>query len=133
MDATRKPSTDNSLSSLTEGILSDVGNLIAQHFDLLGTELKQELKDVGSAALSLGTGTGAAALAGMLGTVAVVELVHDVSRLPRWACYGLAAGLLGAAGAGLLTAGVKQAGKIDLIPRQTAQVLKEELAGSGHG
>lgn len=132
MSTDRKQQADSGLSTLAEGIISDVGDLIAQHVNLLRSELKEDLKEAKTAALSFGGGAGATALAGIVGSVAVAELLHSATRLPKWACYGTVAGLLGAAGAGLFALGARQAADIDLVPRDTVQTLKEELTGTRH-
>jgi hypothetical protein len=62
-----------------------------------------------------------------LGTLMVVHLMQRVTRLPLWACYGAVGGSLGLLGAGFLRAGVARASDLNLVPRQTAEVLKEEL------
>jgi hypothetical protein len=123
--ATGTPQSE--LSHLAEGALRDAERLIGQHFDLLKTELKQELAKARDAAVGISAGAGAVAAGGALGTLMAVHLLHRVSRLPLWACYGAVAGALGLLGAGLLTAGVRRAADMSLVPRQTAAVLKEEL------
>src|SRR5205807_7770755 len=115
------------ISHLAEGALRDAEKLIGQHFDLLKTELKQELAKARDAAVGISAGAGAVAAGGSLGTLMVVHLLHRVSRLPLWACYGAVGGALGLIGAGLLTVSVKRAAGMNLVPRQTAAVLKEEL------
>ncbi len=98
-----KPSAD--LSGIVGGTIEDLEKLIGQHFDLLRSEMREELGKVKTAAASLGAGAGAATLAGVFGAVMLVHLLHDTTRLPLWACYGAVGGLFGAAGAGLLGRG----------------------------
>jgi Putative Actinobacterial Holin-X, holin superfamily III len=122
-----QPPAQSELARLAEGTLRDVETLIRQHFDLLKSELKQELTKARDAAVGIGAGAGAVAVGGALGTLMAVHLLHRVSRLPLWACYGAVGGSLGLLGAGLLSAGVRRAADMNLVPRQTAAVLKEEL------
>jgi hypothetical protein len=117
-------------NSATGDIVKDLQRLVTQHFQLFGQEIKQELKEAGSAALSLGTGAGLTAMAGLLGIQAVVHILHAVTRLPLWACYAIVAGVLGGAGATFITSGTKQAADVTLVPRQTMSALKEEFTGS---
>lgn len=126
-----KPSAD--ISEIVGGTIADVEKLIGQHFDLMRSEMRDELGKVKTAAAALGAGAGAATLAGVFGAVMVVHLLHDTTRLPLWVCYGAVGGLLGAAGSGLLWQGTRTAADVNLVPRQTAEVVREELAGvRGH-
>jgi hypothetical protein len=130
MAADTQSSVASNLTAAAEGTVSDLQKLIAQHFDLLRSEMKQGLTDAKDAAVSISTGAGSIALAGALGTLAVVHLLQRITRLPLWACYGLVAGGLGAAGTGMVCRGARQAREVDLLPRQTAEVLKQEFTGS---
>jgi hypothetical protein len=123
---TKDPDT---ISSLAEGAIEDLETLVRQNFELLRSELQQGLEDAKDAALSMGVGAGLAATGGILGTIGLVHLIHSTVRLPLWACYGLVGGALGAVGGELLFSGARKAGDMQLIPRQTAAVLKEELIG----
>jgi hypothetical protein len=118
---------ESDLSRLAEGTIRDVEKLIGQHFDLLKSELKEELVKARDAAVGISVGAGAVAAGGALGTLMVVHLMQRVTRLPLWACYGAVGGSLGLLGAGFLRAGVARASDLNLVPRQTAEVLKEEL------
>jgi hypothetical protein len=120
---------EGTLSSLAEGAIEDLEKLVRQNFDLLRSELQQGLDDAKNAALSMGVGAGLAATGGILGTVGLVHLIHRTVRLPLWACYGVVGGVLGAVGGEMLCAGARKAADVQLIPRQTAEVLKEELTG----
>jgi hypothetical protein len=122
----RQPASSD-LSRLAEGTIRDIETLIGQHFDLLKSEMKRELAKARDAAVDVGVGVGAVAAGGALGTLMVVHLLHRVTRLPLWACYGAVGGSLGLLGAASLTAGVRRASDLSLVPRQTAEVLKEEL------
>ena len=81
-----------------------------------------------TAAVQMGAGAGLLAAGGLLTTLMAVHLLHRSTGLPLWACYGLVGGTLGAAGAGLLTAGARQAGRVNLVPEQSAAALKDNLA-----
>jgi len=129
MASTEAPSSD--LGNLVGGTVSDIEKLIGQHFDMLGNELKGELEKIGGAAASLGAGAGAATLGGVMGGLMLVHLLHDLTRLPLWVCYGLVGGALGAAGAGLLYGGAKTVADVDLVPRRTAETVREELSDAG--
>jgi len=129
MAKTRKTTDQDTISSLAEGAIQDLEKLVRQNFELLQSEMTQQLEDVKNAALSMGVGAGLAATGVILGTVGLVHLVHRTFRLPLWACYGLVGGALGAVGGELLCTGARKVADVQLIPRQTAEVLKEELMG----
>jgi len=57
----------------------------------------------------------------------VVHVLNKATRLPLWSCYGLVGGALGAAGAGLLAAGRREAEGVRLVPAQTMEALKENV------
>lgn len=113
------------LAKAADGVIEDTQRLIGQHFELLRTEVKQELAEAKEAAVSMGAGAGLAALGGICGAFMAVHLMHSATRLPLWCCYGLVGGALGGAGAGLLYAGGKTAAGIRLVPPETAETLKE--------
>ncbi len=129
MDPETRTPPGESLADLMKGTLGDVEKLIGHHIDLLRTELKDEVCKAKSAALSLAGGAGIAAAGGLLGILALVHGLHEKSRLPLWACYGLVGGVLGGAGAALLRAGARQAADVQVVPRRTAEVFREEFAG----
>jgi len=131
--AKQQSHTEDNLSGLAQGIVKDVGQLMGQHLELLKSEVKQELGEARDAGIGLLTGAGAGAAAGMLGSLALVHLLHEATDLPLWACYGLVGGGLGLASASLIAEGARKAANIDLIPRQTAETLREELAGARAG
>jgi hypothetical protein len=127
MAAGTQQSASSDLSKLAEGTIRDFEKLIGQHFDLLKSELKEEIVKARDAAVGVGAGAGAAALGGVLGTLMLVHLLQRVTKLPLWACYGAVGGSLGLLGAASIGAGVRRASHLSLVPWQTAEVLKEEL------
>ena len=94
----RQTTDQGTLGSLAGGAIEDLERLVRQNFELLQSELMQELDSAKNAALSMGVGAGLTATGGILGTVGLVHLIHRTVRLPLWACYGLVGGALGAVG-----------------------------------
>lgn len=127
--ATEVQASQSSLGAVAQEALTDLEKLVAQHFQLWRSEMKGELDDAKKAATSLGIGAGMAAASGMLGLLAGVHLLHRATGLPLWASYAGVSGVLGAVAAGYLTAGVKEASQLSLLPQQTGEVLGQEMAG----
>ena len=113
---------------LLREILLDAETLLGQQFELLRAELRQELRQVRGAALSMGAGSALVAAGGMLTILMAVHGLHRSTRLPLWACYGLVGGLVGGAGGGLLARGARRAAAVPLVPVQTVEALKENIA-----
>jgi hypothetical protein len=127
---TKPPSDDAEpdLMALIKEIVHDSEVLAGQQVRLLRTELREELVHAREAALLLGAGAGLAATGGVFSALALVHALHKATRLPVWVCYGLVGGLLGAAGAGLLSSGRERAAGLRLPPPQTMAALRENLA-----
>jgi hypothetical protein len=127
--ATDVQTSRTNLGGLAQETLTDLEKLVEQHFTLWRREMKGELEEAKRAATSLGIGVGAAAASGGLGLLAAVHLLHRITGLPLWASYAGVSGILGAVAAGYLTEGAKEASRVNLLPRQTSEVLGQELAG----
>ena len=114
------------LGTVMAEIVGHAERLLGQQVELLKAELGQAAREAGGAALATGAGVGLLAVGGVLSTAATVHLLHRATRLPLWACYGLAAGAAGAAGVGLLSAGRAKFGQLQgpLLP-QSAASLRE--------
>lgn len=114
------------LATLVGDITRDARVLLAQQLELARTELGGELRRAGTAAAEVAGGGGLAAAGGLLSGFAVAHLLRDLTGLPLWLCYGLAAGGLGAAGGLLLRAGRDGFAGLRPLP-ETAAALGENL------
>jgi hypothetical protein len=119
--------TQETITALVGEIRDDTRKLIQQEAELLRQELKGQARKAGTVALTMGAGAGLTAAGSLLGVLMVARLLQRVTGLPLWACYGLVGGGLGAAGLSLLTAGASEASGLKLIPRQTAETLREDV------
>jgi hypothetical protein len=116
------------LANLVREIVRDSETLIGQQLDLLRAEVRRELGEAKGAAVMIGAGAGLVATGGVLTVLMAVHGLQRATRLPLWGCYGLVGGLLGAAGAGLLAAGGREAAGVHLIPPpETMGALRENL------
>jgi hypothetical protein len=107
-------------------IAQDARTLLGQQIDLFRAEVGQELRQAGRAAAEVAAGGGLAAAGGLMAGFTAVHLLHRFTGLPLWACYGLAAGGLGAAGVQLLRAGRDGFTTLRALP-QTTEALSENV------
>jgi Putative Actinobacterial Holin-X, holin superfamily III len=116
-----------SLAQLLTGIVNDAKALVRHELALAIDEIREDLRKTKTAVLSLGIGIGVAALGGLLLILMLVHLLHALAGLPLWACYGIVGGLLAISGAVLLLIGKNTIARIDVIPPQTMETMKENI------
>lgn len=118
------PSAEPSLAALIGGIINDARDLMLQEFTMAKLEVQDELRRTKAAAISLGIGIGIAAVGGLLLLLMLVHLLHALTPIPLWGCYGIVGGVLLLAGLLLLYSGKKTAEEIAVVP-ETVETLKE--------
>ncbi len=74
------------LSTLLRGVVHDAETLIGLQFDLLRSEVRQELRQARDAALSTGAGAALIGAGGVLASLMAVHALQRATRLPLWAC-----------------------------------------------
>lgn len=118
-----------SLSSLVGGIINDAQTLIKQELALAKSEVTEEIHKTKEAAISLGVGVLIAGLGAFLLMFMLVHLLNWATdnRIPLWGCFGIVGGVLTAIGAIMLFVGKNEAEKINLVPKQTAETMKENV------
>lgn len=125
------------LATILGSIAHDAKKLLGEQIDLFRAEVGQELRQAGGAAAAVAAGGGLAVAGGLMAGLTAVHLLHRVTRLPLWACYGLAAGGLGGAAASLLLAGREGFARLQPLPETTATLgenlewLQEQLGPVG--
>lgn len=120
------PNNFGELAALLGDIVRDSGKLLGQQLDLLGAELKQELRRATGGAVSVAAGGGLTAAGGLLSGMMLAHLLHRTTRLPLWGCYGVVGGALAAGGAALLGAGGARLAHLRL-PALTVAAAEENL------
>src|ERR1043166_7619057 len=118
------PSADPSLAALIGGIINGARDLLLQEFTMAKLEVQDELRQTKAAALSLGIGIGIAAVGGLLLLLMLVHLLHALTPIPLWGCYGIVGGVLVLAGLLVLYSGKKAVEEIEVVP-ETVETLKE--------
>lgn len=126
MTTREKNAEDLDLRTLLGNIGHDARRLLAQQIDLVRAEVGEELRRAGGAAAATAAGGALVAAGGLLSGFMVAHALRRVTGLPLWACFGLAAGGLGAAGAALLKAGRDGFAGLRPLP-QTTEALGENL------
>jgi len=117
-----------SVTSLVGGIVHDAQDLLQQQFELLKHEIRAEAHKVKVAAQCLALGAAVGMVGGLLLGLAAVELLRaGAPGLPPWACYAICGGGIAVLGGALYAAGWSVLNKVQPIPDQTAEALKENL------
>lgn len=120
-------SREPTVAQLVTGLMQDAQKLLRQEVALATHELRLALRTTIRAGMSLGLGIGLAALGGWLLILMVVHLVHALTALPLWACYGIVGGLLAAGGIGLLVLGKQKLVQLHVVPQDTVKTMKENV------
>jgi len=116
------------VSKLLTEIASDSVTLVGQQLKLIQSEIREEVAKTGLAAVLLGAGAGLIAGGGLLSSVALVHLLHQRTRLPLWASYGLVAGASTSVGLHCWFRGSRMISEVqqEALP-QTRESLQENL------
>jgi hypothetical protein len=120
---TREPT----LAQLFIGLMHDAQTLLRQELALAKHEIRVELRKTMRAVMSLGIGIGIAAIGGLLLILMFVHLLHALTALPLWVCYGVVGGLCTAGGIVLLVLGKHKLASIHLAPQETVGTMKENV------
>lgn len=122
-----------SMSSLVTGIISDAQQLIRDEVALARQEIKEELVKARLALALAAGGLALAVLSAILLSFFLVHLLHQVSGgadpavVPLWAWFLIWGVVFLLAGGGLLAAAYSNFRKINLVPRQTVETMKENV------
>lgn len=118
-----------SITSLVSGIVEDAQRLIRQEFALAKSEVKEEWSKTKTAAASLSVAVGLAVLGIVLLSLMLVYLLNWLTNnaVPLWGCFGIFGGLICLCALILYFAGKNQAEKINVVPRQTVETMRENV------
>ncbi len=115
---------DRSLGDLFAELTHETSTLVRQEVELARVELGQKVSRVGKDAASLAVG-GAFAYAGFLALVAAVILGLGEAGLPWWLSAFLVGAVIAGVGYYLLDRARSAMKQADVVPRRTAETLKE--------
>lgn len=118
-------SSEQSLTSIVSGIISDCQELIKQQMDLLKSEVAADLRKTKEAAVALVFGVAALFLGGALLSVTVIQLLIAFVPLPPWASYLLVSCVVLAIGGVLTFLGWNRFHSINAD--QSVKAIKENL------
>ena len=109
---------DKSLGELVGEMTSEVSTLLRKEVELAKVELTDEVRKAGKAGGLLGAGAMTGYFALLFGSLALAWLLDQAMN--RALAYGIAAAVL-------LTRGKERMSKVDPVPRETVQTLKEDV------
>jgi hypothetical protein len=115
------------LAQLLSELASDAKQLMRQELALAKHEMYGEVRKTKDALMSLGVGIGLAAVGGLLLIVMLVHLLNALTGLPLWMCYGIVGGVCAIVGIVLLYRAKNQMSRIDMVPPQTVETVKENI------
>jgi len=128
--------SDQSVTALVGGIVTDFQDLLKQQLQLARQEVQADLTKGKDAVMALALGVGILLLGATPLCFALVHLLHwlslppgvvaDPSHLPLWGCFAIVGGLLTAVGASVAFLGKKKLDTLHPLD-QTAHALKENL------
>jgi hypothetical protein len=119
--------SEPSLTELLTGLVNDATALLRQEVALAKHEVRVELRDIMRAVMSLGIGVGLAAIGGWLLILMLVHLLHALTALPLWACYGIVGGLFAVVGGVLLVLGKQKMARLHVVPQHTVETMRENV------
>jgi hypothetical protein len=127
--------SEESVTSLASGIVSDFQDLLKQQLELTRQELKAEFRQSKEAAVFLSLGSVICLIGLFAVCLALAHLLHwlgapagtDPSALPLWASFAVVGSLFLLGGGFSIIAGKKKIDAIGTPLHDTTQALKENL------
>jgi len=118
-----------SLAGLLSGIVRDAQDLVRQEVTLAKVEIGQELRKTKEAAISMLVGVAILALSSIFLLLMVVHLIYWATsgNVPLWGSYAIVGGVMALLGAILVYTGRNRAEKINFVPKQTVETLRENV------
>jgi hypothetical protein len=122
------PKNETSVTGLVSGIIDDTQHLLKQQVDLLKADLRKDIKEAKEVGMSMAI---AGALLGVGGLLLSFMLVHFLSwafpDLPHWGSFAIVGGLFAAAGGTVYYLGREKLEKLNPLPENSMEAVKENL------
>jgi len=116
-----------SVAQLVSGIIDDAQRLMVQHAELLKADIRKDLHDAKEAGYSLGIGGVLLGAGGLMLLFMIAHLLNWMWELPLWGGFGIVGGVLALAGGILFFRGQQQLDKINPLPENSVEAVKEDL------
>lgn len=128
------PGSEQSLTTLVSGIVTDFQDLLTHQLQLARVEVKKDLEKSRDAALFLLLGAAICYLGALICAVSIAFLIYwlgapagtDPSKLPLWACLAIVGVPLGIVGGILASMGKQQFNTVHPL-EASSEALKENL------
>ncbi len=129
MATTNCSETPASISRLVGDIVDDAQHLIRQELMLARREIQGEISKAKIAAISLAAGAVVALIGVILFAFMFVYLIDWASggAIPLWGSFAIFGGVFLAVGLVMVFVAQSKASEIRLVPRQTAETLRENV------
>jgi uncharacterized membrane protein YqjE len=121
---TEPKQADKSLGELFGEMTREVSDLMRKEVELAKVEIKEEVGRAGKAGGMLGAGAGAGYFSLLFVSLALAWLLDQA--MPIALAFFIVGALYGIAAAVLITRGREQMKRVDPVPRQTVDTLKED-------
>ncbi|CAA9243410.1 MAG: hypothetical protein AVDCRST_MAG76-1895 [uncultured Acidimicrobiales bacterium] len=122
---TEPKQAEQSLGSLVAEMTGEMSSLVRKEIELAKVEVKEEVNKAGRPAGMFGAGAITAYLALLFSSLALAWLLDEVMHVAL--AFFLVAVLHGALAAVLLTRARSEIKKVDPVPRQTVETIKEDV------
>jgi hypothetical protein len=122
-----KPDSDESMTKLISGIISDAQELVRQQLAMFRTELKHDVRRTKQALVALVIGLALVSVGATLLCFMAVYGLEAAFELPLWACFGIVGGLLALGGGLAFYSALRQFNEFNPLPDESAQALKENM------
>lgn len=116
-----------SIAQLFGDIVADAQHVIRKELELAKVEIESLARKVLSTAAAMAAGVSIAGAGGLLLLFMLAHLITDMAALDLWISYAIVGGGAAVAGGILLAVGVARLRKLDLVPRETADVLRKDV------
>jgi len=129
--------SDQSLTSLVSGIVSDMQDLVKQQLLLMRKEVEADVRKTTAAASLFGLGLGVLFLSGIELCLMLAHLLHwltapagvviDTASVPLWGCHAIVGLILVILGVGMVGAGKKKIASVHPLDNPATEALKENV------